>query len=104
VAIEGPDWIAKQGHIAEMMERNAMRNIIASETGLSHKLHYHESHNILCVMDTGNGAAFVFRNTKISIIIPMPFFGHWMKRGWGSYANIIKIGIFRHFSRFIFSE
>jgi sulfide:quinone oxidoreductase len=103
-AMEGPEWIAKQGHVAEMMGRNAAHNIIASETGSSHKKHYHESHNILCVMDTGNGAAFVFRNTKKSFIIPMPFFGHWMKRGWGSYAKMSKIGILRHFSGFIFSE
>jgi sulfide:quinone oxidoreductase len=103
-AMEGPEWIAKQGHVAELMGRNAAHNIIATEMGSSHKKHYHESPNILCVMDTGNGAAFVFRNTKTSFIIPMPFFGHWMKRGWGSYAKITKIGIFSHFSNFVFSE
>jgi len=103
-AMEGPEWIAKQGHVAELMGRNAAHNIIATETGSSHKKHYHESPNILCVMDTGNGAAFVFRNTKKSFIIPMPFIGHWMKRGWGTYAKITKVGIRRHFSGFIFSE
>ena len=103
-AMEGPEWIAKQGHVAELMGRNAAHNIIATETGSSHKKHYHESPHILCVMDTGNGAAFVFRNTKTSFIIPMPFVGHWMKRGWGTYSKITKVGIFRHFSGFIFSE
>jgi hypothetical protein len=34
----------------------------------------------------------------------MPFFGHWMKRGWGTYAKVTKMGIFRHLSGFIFSE
>jgi sulfide:quinone oxidoreductase len=103
-AMEGPEWIAKQGHVAEMMGRIAAHNILVTETGSGHKKHYHESHNILCVMDTGNGAAFVFRNTNKSFIIPMPFFGHWMKRGWGTYAKITKVGIRRHFSGFIFSE
>lgn len=97
-AMEGPEWIAKQGHVAEMMGRNTAHNIISTETGTSHKKHYHESPNILCVMDTGNGAAFVFRNSKRSFVIPMPVVGHWMKRGWGTYSKITKVGIARHFS------
>ena len=96
--MEGPEWIAKQGHVAELMGRTAAHNILLSETGKGTKKHYHESPNILCVMDTGNGAAFVFRNTKTSFIIPMPFFGHWMKRGWGTYSKITKVGFWRHFS------
>jgi len=97
-AMEGPEWIAKQGHVAELMGRIAAHNIISTETGSSHKKHYHESPNILCVMDTGNGAAFVFRNAKKSFILPMPIVGHWMKRGWGTYSKITKVGILRHFS------
>lgn len=102
-AMEGPEWIAKQGHVAELMGRVAAHNIIFTETGNGTKKHYHESPNILCVMDTGDGAAFVFRNTKTSFIIPMPFVGHWMKRGWGTYSKITKVGILRHFSGFLFS-
>jgi len=102
-AMEGPEWIAKQGHVAELMGRVAAHNIISTETGTSAKKHYHESPNILCVMDTGNGAAFVFRNTNKSFIIPMPVVGHWMKRGWGTYSKITKVGLRRHFSGFIFS-
>jgi sulfide:quinone oxidoreductase len=100
--MEGPEWIAKQGHVAELMGRTAAHNILVTENGKGNKKHYHESPNILCVMDTGNGAAFVFRNTKTSFIVPMPFFGHWMKRGWGTYAKVSKVGIFSHFSNFIF--
>lgn len=102
--MEGPEWIAKQGHVAELMGRVAAHNILVTETGTGTKKHYHESPNILCVMDTGNGAAFVFRNTKTSFIIPMPFFGHWMKRGWGTYAKVSKVGILSHFSNLMFSE
>ncbi|MBW8323869.1 MAG: FAD-dependent oxidoreductase [Prolixibacteraceae bacterium] len=103
-AMEGPEWIAKQGHVAELMGRVAAHNIISTETGIGAKKHYHESPNILCVMDTGNGAAFVFRNTNKSFIIPMPIVGHWMKRGWGAYSKITKVGLRRHFSGFLSSE
>ncbi|MFA5329830.1 MAG: FAD-dependent oxidoreductase [Prolixibacteraceae bacterium] len=103
-AMEGPEWIAKQGHVAELMGRTAAHNIIATEDQTNDKKHYHESPNILCVMDTGDGAAFIFRNTNKSFIIPLPFLGHYMKRGWGTYSKITKIGILRHFSGFIFSN
>ena len=69
-AIEGPEWIAKQGHIAELMGRNAAHNIIESEKGTSNKKGYQEHLNILCVMDTGDGAAFVFRNSQKSFFNP----------------------------------
>lgn len=93
-AIEGPDWIAKQGHIAELMGRNAAHNIIESEKGTTNKKGYQEYLNILCVMDTGDGAAFVFRNDKKSFLIPMPIVGHWMKRAWGIYSKLTKVGKF----------
>jgi len=93
-AIEGPDWIAKQGHIAELMGRNAAQNIIAAENKTSNKKGYQEHLNILCVMDTGDGAAFVFRNSTKSLLIPMPVVGHWMKKGWGTYSKLSKLGKF----------
>lgn len=103
-AIEGPEWIAKQGHVAELMGRNAAHNIVSVETNTGNKKHYHESPSIICVMDTGNGAAFVFRNKKRAHLIPLPIVGHWMKRGWGTYAKVSKIGIRRHFSGFLFGN
>jgi len=93
-ALEGPEWVAKQGHIAELMGRNAAYNIIETEKGTNRKKGYQDSLNILCVMDTGNGAAFVFRNNTKSFIIPMPVVGHWMKKGWGSYSKLTKVGKF----------
>lgn len=93
-ALEGPDWIAKQGHIAELMGRNAAYNITEIEKRSSNRKGYQEHLNILCVMDTGDGAAFVFRNGTKAIMIPMPMVGHWMKKGWGVYARLTKIGKF----------
>ena len=93
-ALQGPDWIAKQGHIAELMGRNAAFNIMEIEKGSTNRKGYQEHLNILCVMDTGDGAAFVFRNSTKAFMIPMPVVGHWMKKGWGMYARMTKLGQF----------
>ena len=93
-AFEGPEWIAKQGHIAELMGRNAAYNILGMENGTPKRKGYQEHLNILCVMDTGDGAAFVFRNGQKAFIIPMPVLGHWMKQGWGLYSRLTKVGKF----------
>jgi sulfide:quinone oxidoreductase len=93
-ALEGPEWTAKQGHIAELMGRNAAYNIMEIEKGSSKRKGYQEHLNILCVMDTGDGAAFIFRNSTKAIVIPMPVVGHWMKKGWGVYARLTKLGQF----------
>jgi sulfide:quinone oxidoreductase len=92
-ALEGPEWIAKQGHIAELMGRNAAFNIIHTEKGLPAQHGYKAHLNIICVMDTGNGAAFVLRNLRRSVLIPMPIVGHWLKNGWGYYAKFTSLGI-----------
>lgn len=91
-ALEGPDFAAKQGHLAEIMARNAAYNLIEKEKGTGRKKGYSESISILCVMDTGHGAAMVYRGRKRSFIVPMPVIGHWMKKGWGHYARLTKTG------------
>lgn len=91
-ALFGPEWKAKQGHTAEVMARAAADNIYFMETKNSHREGYQKHLNILCVMDTGNGAAFVFRNDKRAFVIPLPFIGHLMKKLWGKYAALTKLG------------
>lgn len=93
-AYEGPEWIAKQGHIAEIMGSNAAYNITQIENGSADRKGYQEHLSILCVMDMGNGAAFVYRDGKREIMIPMPLFGHWMKLAWGLYAKWTKLKLF----------
>ena len=59
----------------------------------SEKRKGYQSHlNIICVMDSGDGAAFVYRKDEKSMMIPMPVFGHWMKKGWGFYFKHSKLG------------
>lgn len=91
-AIEGPEWRAKQGHIAEIMARNVAHNIKVKASGHGEQKGYQEHLNILCVMDSGDGAAFVYRDDKKAKMIPMPLFGHWLKKGWGKYCRLSKLG------------
>lgn len=91
-AYEGPEWTAKQGHIAELMGKNVAHNILQIEKGSHAFKGYQEHLNILCVMDMGNGAAFVYRDDKKEIMIPMPVVGHWLKQAWGFYAIWSKTG------------
>jgi len=91
-SLMGPDWRAKQGHVAEVMARNVAYNIFQNAQNIDSKKGYLEHINILCVMDTGNGAAFVYRDDKGGKMIPMPIVGHWMKKGWGWYCRNSKLG------------
>ncbi|WP_297483990.1 FAD-dependent oxidoreductase [Sulfurimonas sp.] len=92
VALQGPDWRAKQGHVAEVMARNVAFNIKQMVLGSDERKGYEEHINILCVMDSGDGAAFVYRDHKGGKMIPMPFIGHWLKKGWGFYCRNSKLG------------
>ena len=91
-SLMGPEWRAKQGHVAEVMARNVAHNIWMSVQNIDSKESYMEHLNILCVMDTGNGAAFVYRSNSTAKMIPMPVIGHWMKKGWGWYCRNSKLG------------
>ena len=91
-SLMGPEWRAKQGHVAEVMAKNVAYNIAMKIQNIDSKRSYMEHLNILCVMDTGNGAAFVYRDNKGGKMIPMPIVGHWMKKGWGWYCRNSKLG------------
>ncbi len=91
-ALMGPDWKAKQGHVAEVMAKNVAYNIFQHAQNIHSKQSYMEHLNILCVMDTGNGAAFVYRDDKGGKMIPLPIIGHWVKKGWGWYCKNSKLG------------
>lgn len=91
-ALMGPEWRAKQGHVAEVMAKNVAYNIFNHMQNIDSKKSYEGHLNILCVMDTGNGAAFVHRSDTGGKMIPMPLVGHWMKRAWGWYSRNTKLG------------
>jgi sulfide:quinone oxidoreductase len=90
-ALEGPEWKAKQGHLAEVMARVAAHDIGIKEGGKDHAMSYLDHMCILCVMDMGNGAGLVYRDEKRALLIPMPVVGHWLKKGWGYYYKATKL-------------
>jgi len=92
-ALEGPEWKAKQGHLAEVMARNAAHNS-AITFGLKSdaKKGYKEHLSILCLMDMGNGAGFIYRNDSKALLAPLPIIGHWIKLAWGWYYKMSKMG------------
>ncbi len=92
-SIEGPEWRAKQGHLTEAMARICARHIAYKE-GLTTKEPetYHAHINILCLMDTGDGGALAYRSNGKALLLPMPLLGHWLKRAWGLYYRLSKLG------------
>jgi sulfide:quinone oxidoreductase len=92
-ALEGPEWRAKQGHIAEAMARCVANNVAVDVLGTGGaKEGYGEHVNILCLMDMGNGGALVHRDEHAARMTPLPVVGHWMKKGWGTYYRQSKMG------------
>ena len=90
-AIVGPDWAAKQGHIAEVMASTAAFNIHNEIRFVGKRKSYWEHLNIICVMDSGDGAALIKRTKKSEFILPLPIIGHWMKKAWGWYFKNSKL-------------
>ncbi len=89
-AIEGPDWRAKQGHLAVVKGKIAAYNIDQEIKGGSKRKDYISHVNILCIMDTGDGAAIVYRKGSKNMVIPLPIVGHWLKKAWGVYFKLSK--------------
>jgi sulfide:quinone oxidoreductase len=87
----GPAWAAKQGHMAEIMADTAAYNVHQQILGSGKTKSYVDKISIVCVMDSGDGAAFVSRNAKNETMIMMPIFGHWLKKAWGFYYKNSKL-------------
>lgn len=89
-ALEGPTWRAKQGHLAEVMARVAVSAIQSRLRGEKPHESYLDRMSIVCLMDSGNGAALVHRDANHERLIPLPIVGHWLKKAWGYYFRLTK--------------
>ncbi len=87
----GPDWRAKQGHLAEAMARIAATNIFLKESGEIQTETFSDHLNILCVMDLGKDAAFIYRDDHKSMA-PIGRWAHWAKVAWENYYKLNKRG------------
>lgn len=100
-ALEGPEWRAKQGHVTVAMAKTAVQAIVDSLKHQQTKVDYRDHVNIVCVMDTGNGAAFVKRTEKKATLIFLPIIGHVLKKAWGlwyrfSHTRMLSRLLHRH--------
>jgi len=93
-AVEGPPWAAKQGHLAEMMGHIVAHNVAVRDGKKGGVLKSYKEHiNILCLMDMGGrGAGLAYRSDKRALLIPIPVLGHIMKKAWGVYYKLYKLG------------
>jgi sulfide:quinone oxidoreductase len=89
-ALQGPEWRAKQGHLAEVMARVAAANVLAMTAGRPERESYLPHVGITCLLDMGNGAAYVHRDAETERLVPLPVVGHWLKKGWGAYFKASK--------------
>ena len=76
------------------MARVAAANIAAQEAGRAEREGYVADVGITCLLDMGNGAAYVHRDDRKERMIPLPVIGHWMKKGWGAYYALSKKRLF----------
>jgi len=90
-AFDGPEWRAKQGHLAEAMARIVATNIALKESGKIQTETFSEHLNILCVMDLGKEAAFIYRDDHKSMA-PIGRWAHWAKLAWEKYYKLNKRG------------
>ncbi len=90
-AIIDHPWAAKQGHVAEVMADVATYNFNNKIKHIDKRKSYWEKLHIICVMDSGDGAAFIIRTRKKEIMIPLPIVGHWLKKAWGWYYKNSKM-------------
>jgi len=87
-AVEGPDWRAKQGHLTVIMAKIAAKTILDTQANRETADDYRDHISIVCVMDTGNGAAFVKRTAKSARLVYLPIIGHLLKKAWGLFYRL----------------
>lgn len=82
-SLPGPGWLPKQAHMAELQAKAAAKNLhdelagkIASEKFKT---------ELICIVDSGNKGALVFRTENRSLMLPNLRILHWAKRIFEQY-------------------
>jgi sulfide:quinone oxidoreductase len=89
--LRGPDFRAKQGHVAELMAEVAAADILATSKGAPRPEGYEARVDLLCLMDTGNGAALIHRTRQRERFIVLPWVGHQLKKAWAYYYRFQRL-------------
>ncbi|MTW20764.1 NAD(P)/FAD-dependent oxidoreductase [Allochromatium palmeri] len=74
----GPDWMPKQGHMADLQARAAARNLLAEFAGQEPKETFRVE--LICIVDTNDSGMLVARNEKFNLVLPSMRLFHWLKR------------------------
>lgn len=76
----GPDWMPKQGHMADLQAKAAARNLAAELLGKQPTETFKVE--LFCIVDTNNRGMLVGRTEKYNFVLPSWRIFHWMKRGF----------------------
>ena len=74
----GPDWMPKQGHMADLQARAAARNLVAEFAGHEPKAGFRVE--LICIVDTNESGMLVARNERFNFVLPSLRLFHWLKR------------------------
>lgn len=74
----GPDWMPKQGHMADLQARAASRNLVAELDGRTPKDGFRVE--LICIVDSNDSGMLVARNEKYNLVLPSLRIFHWLKR------------------------
>jgi sulfide:quinone oxidoreductase len=76
----GPDWMPKQGHMADLQARAAARNLVAELRGQEPTETFRVE--LLCIVDANDRGMLVGRNERYNLVLPPLRAFHWMKRAF----------------------
>ncbi|MBK1719984.1 NAD(P)/FAD-dependent oxidoreductase [Thiocystis violacea] len=74
----GPDWMPKQGHMADLQARAAARNLVGEFAGRAPKATFRVE--LICIVDTNQSGMLVARTEKYNLVLPSMRLFHWLKR------------------------
>ncbi len=82
-SFDGPDWMPKQAHMADLQAEAAAKNLLAELNGQSADARFKVE--LVCIIDTNEKGILVYRSENRSIVTPPCRLLHYAKRffeGW----------------------
>jgi len=76
-SFQGPSWMPKQAHMADLQAEVAAENLLNSLAGKSANATFKPE--LMCIIDSNNKGVFTLRNEKRQIVLPPLRIFHWAK-------------------------
>ena len=77
-SFEGPDWMPKQAHMADLQAKAAASNLLADLEGRPSDVRF--KIELMCIVDSLNKGMLVVRTPARSLVLPSCRLFHWAKR------------------------